>query len=251
MAITWKGIIMDINILKLYRIFAVIGLAIIVYEIILVCKIFIRKEIKNVTMCTMAFFWPGVIWILDTSVFMLGDFLGKPDGLDGLNPSIYPENMDGYIVFLVCLFLHIGSTVLLYLFCGKYAEFHLVYNPKKRRKPLTFNMEESYFVYYGFLKRKRVIWLRDIIVEESRYIAEVEYSKAFPIASAMASTDRLILKLTNGKTYKITIREAFVAGSGDGFLTIAKVMNIPLLYVTKKGRTKVEQWIQNKPSSIE
>ena len=198
-------------------------------------------------MCTMAFFWPSVIWILYTTLFVLVDIWGKPNGLDGPNPPIKQEHLDNFIMFSVFLVVQISCTILLYLFCGKYAEFHLVYNPKKRRKPLTFNMEESYFVYYGFLKRKRVIWLRDIIVEESRYIAEVEYSKAFPIASAMASTDRLILKLTNGKTYKITIREAFVAGSGDGFLTIAKVMNIPLLYVTKNGRTKGEQWIQNKP----
>lgn len=241
---------MDINIFKFYRIFAVVGLAIIAYEIFVQCKLFLSKDKKNTICFLFPFFISAVIWVLYTTLFVLGDLFGKPDGLDSLNPLVYPDVKNVFILFLLSLFIQIGSTILLFLFCGKFMKFHLVFNPKKRRKPWTFNLEESYFVYYGFLKRKRVVWLRDIIVEESCYISKTEYSKAFPIASIMSSEERLLLKLINGKTYKIRVREAFVAGNIDGLLTIVKVMNIPFLHITQKNGKKIEQWIQNKPDAL-
>ena len=135
---------MDTNMLTIYRIFAVLGAVLLIKQII-----FLVNKPKNSTYAGLLFWLSAFLWIMTTIPLVLVDVFGKPNGLNTI------ESNGVLAVFYVLLFIQISFTILLYLFSGKYAEYHIIYNPKKRREKATINYEESYIVLYGMLKFKK------------------------------------------------------------------------------------------------
>lgn len=212
----WKVFCMDFNVLKLYRVFALIGLILVIKQIIFLCK-----KPKNSTHFSLLFWVCFYPWAIETAVFLLGDMFGKPDRLNVI------ESQGVKIVLLLILFVQIVLTVLLYLFSGRYAEFHIVYKPKKKRKPLMVDLDESYIVLYGFLKfNKKKIYIRDISIEDSVYILQLAESKLFPYAAIFAAKDRFLIKLKNGKAFKIRNKCGVVFGPTAELIILAKTLGV-------------------------
>ncbi len=210
---------MDINILKIYRIFAIIGLILIVKQIVFLCT-----KTKNVTYYGIPFWLFAFIFTLESFLFILVDLQGKPNGIDSITPQ---SNV--YILLLIFLFIQVCSTLLLYLFSGKYAEHHIVYNEKKGRKKATVNIEESYIILYGLLKFiNKKVYVRDISVDESCYITTSLKSKLFPYAAVLGSNNYMLIRLVNGKTIKISDFSVFLLGDTFALLQFTKALGIKI-----------------------
>ena len=211
---------MDTNMLTIYRIFAVLGAVLLIKQII-----FLVNKPKNSTYAGLLFWLSVFLWIMTTIPFVLVDVFGKPDGLNTI------ESNGVLVVFYVLLSLQISFTILLYLFSGKYAEYHIVYNPKKRKEKVTINYEESYLVLYGMLKlKKKKIFIRDIVVEESYYVHQFLQSNLFPYAAMIGAKEYLSAKLVDGKTVKISNQSIFL--SGDCMALIKLIKTIGIKYVS-------------------
>jgi hypothetical protein len=211
---------MDTNMLTIYRIFAVLGAVLLIKQII-----FLVNKPKNSTYAGLLFWLSAFLWIMTTIPFVLVDVFGKPDGLNTI------ESNGVLAVFYVLLSMQISFTILLYLFSGKYAEYHIVYNPKKRKEKATINYEESYLVLYGMLKlKKKKIFIRDIVVEESYYVHQFLQSNLFPYAAMIGAKEYLSAKLVDGKTVKISNQSIFL--SGDCMALIKLIKTIGIKYVS-------------------
>lgn len=207
---------MDINILECYRIFAVIGFILIVKQIVFLCN-----KPQNSTYFIFPFWISASLWALETALFVLVDVFGKPDGLNTI------ESQSIVFILYVFLFVQAGLTVLLYIFSGKYAEYHITYNAKKKGKNLTINLEESYIVLYGLLKfNRKKIFIRDINVTDSSYVMENLKSKLFPYAAILGSKEYLSAKLTNGKTVNICNKSVLLSGEIYAMIGLTKVLGI-------------------------
>lgn len=207
---------MDINMLTIYRVFAVLGTVLLIKQIIF----FINKPKKS-TYALLPFLLSAFLWGIATITFVLTDVFGKPDGLKII------ESNGVLVVLYVLLFIQISFTILLYLFSGKYAEYHIIYNPKKRREKATINYEESYIVLYGMLKfKKKKIFIRDIVVDESYYVQQFLQSKLFPYAAIMGSKEYLSAKLVDGKTVKISNQSIFLSGDNTALIKLTKTLGI-------------------------
>ena len=205
---------MDINILEFYRVFAVIGFILIVKQIVFLCN-----KPKNSTYFVFPFWICASLWLIETALFVLVDIFGKPDGLNII------ESKSIVFILYVFLFVQVGLTVLLYIFSGKYAEYHIIYNAKKRKQNI--DLEKSYIVLYGLLKFKRKkIFIRDINVEDSSYVMEHLKSKLFPYAAILGSKEYLSAKLTNGTTVNIGNKPIFLSGETYAMIKLTKVMGI-------------------------
>jgi hypothetical protein len=211
---------MDTNMLTIYRIFAVLGAVLLIKQII-----FLVNKPKNSTYAGLLFWLSAFLWIMTTIPFVLVDVFGKPDGLNTI------ESNGVLAVLYVLLSMQISFTILLYLFSGKYAEYHIVYNPKKRKEKATINYEESYLVLYGMLKlKKKKIFIRDIVVEESYYVHQFLQSNLFPYAAMIGAKEYLSAKLVDGKTVKISNQSIFL--SGDCMALIKLIKTIGIKYVS-------------------
>ena len=211
---------MDTNMLTIYRIFAVLGAVLLIKQII-----FLVNKPKNSTYAGLLFWLSAFLWIMTTIPFVLVDVFGKPDGLNTI------ESNGVLAVLYVLLSMQISFTILLYLFSGKYAEYHIVYNPKKRKEKVTINYEESYLVLYGMLKlKKKKIFIRDIVVEESYYVHQFLQSNLFPYAAMIGAKEYLSAKLVDGKTVKISNQSIFL--SGDCMALIKLIKTIGIKYVS-------------------
>lgn len=211
---------MDTNMLTIYRIFAVLGAVLLIKQIF-----FLVNKPKNSTYAVLLFWLSAFLWIMTTIPFVLVDVFGKPDGLNTI------ESNGVLAVLYVLLSMQISFTILLYLFSGKYAEYHIVYNPKKRKEKATINKEESYLVLYGMLKlKKKKIFIRDIVVEESYYVHQFLQSNLFPYAAMIGAKEYLSAKLVDGKTVKISNQSIFL--SGDCMALIKLIKTIGIKYVS-------------------
>ena len=124
-------------------------------------------------------------------------------------------------------FLQAALTVLLYLLSGKYSEYHIIYNPKKTRNPLTINFEESYIILYGFFKfKKKKIYIKDISVENSTYVMQSLKSKYFPLAALLGSKEFFSVKLKNGKLVNIINKQGVLSGATYELIKLTKVLKI-------------------------
>ena len=207
---------MDINVLEFYRIFAFIGLIIIIYQVVFLCN----KQ-HSVTYFSLPFWLCFFVWVIETTPLFLSDMFGKPDGLDDINSQS--------IIFILYILLltQVTLTVLLYLFSGQYAEFHIIYTSKKRNKAATINLEESYIVLYGFSKlNKKKIYLQDISIENSVYVIQSLKSKFFPHAAVIGSKEYFSVKLKNGEVINIINKHGILSGAIRELITLTKVLGI-------------------------
>lgn len=207
---------MDINVLEFYRIFAFIGLIIIIYQVVFLCN----KQ-HSVTYFSLPFGLCFFVWVIETTSLFLADMFGKPDGLDDINSQS--------IIFILYIFLltQVSLTVLLYLFSGPYAEFHIIYTSKKRNKAAKINLEESYIVLYGFSKlSKKKIYLQDISIEDSVYVMQFSKSKFFPHAAVIGSKEYFSVKLKNGEVINIINKHGILSGAIHELITLTKVLGI-------------------------
>lgn len=135
---------MNINYLEIYRLFTIVGTFFYIKEIVLVCS-----KPKNCMYHLLPVILLFAPWFLANYAFILMD-ISPPIGLDEW--MHYTENI---ITLSIALAMQICMVILIYLFHGKYVEFHIVYNPKKRRKKQTVNLDESYIIFYGLTKFKK------------------------------------------------------------------------------------------------
>lgn len=212
---------MDMDIIKLYKVFALVGLIFIVYEIF-----FVKQRKKNTTYAMFPFLISAILWVFLTGCLVVIDITDTNGELSGLT---LPSLLSSHIFLLLLFVIQVCLTIMLFLFLGKYSEYHIVYNPKKKRKPLTINLEESYIVLYGLLKiKKEKIYIRDIVIEDSYFVDEVNSSKFFPIASVIGTKEYMVAKLTNGKTIKINCSPFFILDETNTLLFLAKLMKIKI-----------------------
>ena len=215
------------DIIKLYKIIALGGLIFIIYEII-----FVKRKKKNTTYAIYPFCFSSIYWVFFTGCLAVIDFSDRDGELYGLT---FRYILDTYSFLLFIFLIQVCFTVMLFLFLGKYSEYHIVYNPKKKRKPLTINLEESYIVLYGLLKvKKEKIYVRDIVIEDSVYVMEFSESKFFPILAVIGSKEYMVAKLTNGKTIKINCSPFFIHDEGFTLLSLAKTMKIKIVHNPKQ-----------------
>ena len=217
---------MDINILKFYRIFAVIGLVLIIRQIVFLCN-----KPQNATYFVFPFCASAFLWGLETAVFILVDVFGKPNGLNIITSSS--------IAFILYLFLSFQtcSTILLYMFSGKYVEYHIVYNNFKKKKLQVIDPEESYIILYGlglFEINKKKIYIRDIVVEQSYFVFECKSSKIFPYAAIMGTKNYMIANLISGKKVKISSNPLLLSGDIFTLSRLAKKMKIKFIDTPKQ-----------------
>ena len=202
--------------LTTYRIFAILGIVLLIKQII-----FLINRPKNATYAVLLFWLSAFLWVMATIPFVLVDAFGKPDGLNIIEPKGI------LVVFYALLFIQISFTILLYLFSGKYAEYHIIYNPKKRKEKATINYEKSYIVLYGMLKlKKKKIFIRDIVVDESYYVHQFLQSKCFPYAAVIGSKEYLSAILVDGKTVKISNQAIFLFGDHTALIKLTKILGI-------------------------
>ena len=178
------------------------------------------------------FYVSSIYWVFITGCLAVIDFTDRDGELNGLT---FRYILDTYSFLLFIFLIQVCLTLMLYLFLGKYSEYHIVYNPKKKRKPLTINLEESYIVLYGLLKvKKEKIYIRDIVIEDSVYVMEYLKSKFFPILAVIGSKEYMIAKLTNGKTIKINCSPFFIYDESLNLLSLAKTMKIKIVHNPKQ-----------------
>ena len=209
------------DIIKLYRIFALVGLFLIIYEMI-----FVKKRQKHTTYAMFPFRISSILWAFFTGCLIFLDYSDKNNVLNGLTLQ---KLLSSYSFLLFYFIPQVCLTFMLFLFSGKYAEYHIVYKPKKKRKPWTVDLEESYIVLYGLLKFKRKIYIRDIVIEDSYFIDEFKPSKLFPYAAIIATKEYMVAKLTNGKTIKINCSPFFILDETVALLELAKKMRIKII----------------------
>ncbi len=207
---------MNFNIFELYRVFAIIGLIFLIKQIVFLCN-----KHKNSTYFALPFWLCFGVWTMETLLFLLADAFGKPNGLNNIEPQ------GVRVTLFVFLLIQVVMTVLMYLFCGRYAVFNIVYMPKKRRKPLMVNFDESYIVFYGLFKlNKKKIYIRDISIEDSAYIMQFAESKLFPYAAIIGAEEYFFVQLKNGKSIKICNKCGILSGSTVELIKLAKTLGI-------------------------
>ena len=217
------------DIIKLYKIFALVGCIFIIYEII-----FVKRKKKNTTYAMFPFYLSAIMWVFISGCLIAIDVGDSENQLHDL-PFKSVFTSFGSLALFSILLLQVCLTLMLYLFLGKYSEYHIIYNPKKKRKPLTINLEESYIVLYGLLKvKKEKIYVRDIVIEDSVYVMEFLKSKFFPILAVIGSQEYMIAKLTNGKTIKINCSPFFIYDESLNLLSLAKTMKIKIVHNPKQ-----------------
>lgn len=208
------------------------GLCFIVYEII-----FIKRKQKNTTYAMFPFFLSAILWGFFTGCLIAIDLADSENKLNDI-PFESIMNSFGSLGLFSLLILQICLTITLYLFSGKYAEYHITYYPKKKRRPLALNYEDSYIVLYGLLKvNKQVIYIRDIIVEESYFVYEFTPSKWFPIAGIIGSKDYLVARLVSGKRIIINCSPFFIYDANNDLLALAKFLKIKIVCNSKQKMT--------------
>ena len=207
---------MDINVLEFYRIFAGIGFILVVKQILFLCN-----KHQNATYFKLPFWISAFLWAMETVLFALVDVFGKPDGLNII------ESQSTAFMFYFFFLVQVGLTVLLYVFSGKYAEYHIVYNAKKSKHRPSVNLEESYIILYGLLKfNKKKIFMCDIIAEDSFYAMESLRSKMFPYAAVLGSREYFSAKLKNGAIVNIFNMHGILSGATCELIKLTKVLGV-------------------------
>lgn len=214
------------DIIKLYRFFALIGFFIIIYEMI-----FVKKRQKYITYALFPFLVSSMLWAFVTGCLIFLDYSDQNNVLDGVTLQ---KLLSSHSFLLIYFIPQVCLTFMLFLFSGKYAEYHIAYKPKKKRKPWTVNLEESYIVLYGLLKIKRKVYIRDIVIEDSYFINEFKQSKLFPYAAIIATKEYMITKLTDGKKVKINCSPFFILDETGALFDLAKKMRIRIIHDPKQ-----------------
>lgn len=216
---------MEFDIIDLYKVFAIIDIFLVIRKII-----FIKRKVPNVTYYALYFFVPCAIlgFLYTLTLFLVAEFSNPP------MPPLMEMEIEHRILWISFLLINFCITVMLFVLSRKYATFHIVYYPKKRRKPKVVNVEESYIIRHKLFGDQTIL-VRDIIPEESfYYMIDGKESKLFPYAQLLGSEEYMTIKLKNGKKVKIQSYSVFLSASSIDTLSelydLAKALNIEVKY---------------------
>ena len=215
---TKKDITMDTKIFLTYRILIVLSVIAIIKRTMMM-----RKASEHTKYYANYVFWicTGVAF-LNHFCFVLcefGDFYGM--SFDDLGT--------GHIVMMCYFFMASACfTIGQFIFSGKYATYHIVYNKKIKRKPQTINCDESFIVLHKLFKDEKIL-VKDIVVDKSCYYRiDGRKSRLFSNANVLHSEEYAVLILTNNKKIKIQETPLLLQGAMLDLINLTQALNIQI-----------------------
>ena len=211
------------DIIDLYKVFAVIDIFLVIRRIVLIKK----SPPGTIYYQTYLFIICAVLAFECTLPFVLVTTFGNPPILPLMDLPV-----EHRIMWLTFLLIDLCVTFALLIFSGKYATYHIVYYPKKKRTPKTVNIEESFIIRHKLFFSQTIL-VRDIIPEKSYYFKiSGKESKLFPYMSIFGGEEYLVAQLKSAKDVKIQNNMIFLRGTSysdhNELPELAKALNIEI-----------------------
>lgn len=200
---------MELDIIDLYKVCAIIDIFSVIRKIV-----FIKRKPPNVIYyATHLFVLCAILGGMYTLVLMMAAEFSSPS-----MPTLIELTLEHRVMWLILLMIDLCITIALLILSGKYATYHIVYYPKKRKKTKIVNLDESYIIRHRLFGTQK-IWVRDFVVEKSSYCMKSgRTSKIFPNAHILGWEEYLAAQLKNGKKVKIQNNFVFLSGTQSNVL---------------------------------